>query len=180
MGRAFEAGRFRACAHTVAVKLNDLAVQTVAVAQVMIATAILAFVWGLMDRAPPFTLVSVSPAAARPGEIVTIRAVVRREIDRGCDAEFSRYMFAMTGGPGGVDTVETRFVLGTSIAPHNMIAMMERSWPNGLVISERIPESVVPGPAKITADINYYCNKAHRLAWPIPVHIELPFTVLPP
>lgn len=146
----------------------------------MIATAILAFVWGLMDREPPITLVSVTPAAARPGEVVTIRAKVVRDLTRGCDAEISRYMFALTDAHSGMEAIEARFVLGKSSVNHSMIAMMEKSWPNGLVISERIPESVAPGPAKITADINYFCNKAHRMAWPITVHMELPFTVLLP
>jgi hypothetical protein len=178
MGRAAQANRFRAVAYSVAVKLTDIATQTVALAQVMIATAILVFAWGMMDREPPFTLLSVSPAAAKPGEMVTIKAKVRRDLDRQCDAEFSRYMFALTPGPDLGGPIETRFVLGTSIAPHSMIAMMEKTWPMGLVISERVPETVLAGPAKITADISYVCNKGHRL-WPITVHMEMPFTVLP-
>lgn len=177
MGRSAEVGRFRARAYSIADRFNELLVQTVAVAQVMIATAICVFAWGLMDREPPFTLISVSPAYAKPGEMVTIKARVRRDIDRECDAEFSRYMWGMTPGPDLGKPIETRHVLGTSFAPHEMIAMMERTWPGGLVISERVPDTLLPGPAKITADIQYACNKAHRL-WPITVHMEMPFTIV--
>ena len=178
MGRTVEVSRIRAVAHSVAVKLTEIATQTVALAQVLIATAILVFAWGMMDREPPFTLISVSPSSARPGDLVTIKAKVKRDIERQCDAEFSRYLFALTPGPDLGAPIETRFVLGSSMAPHSMIAMMEKTWPGGLVISERVPETVLAGPAKITADINYVCNKGHRL-WPITVHMEMPFTVLP-
>lgn len=178
MGRGVEAIGLRARAYSIASHFNEIVVQTVAIAQVMIATAIVVLAFGLMDRDPPFALLSVQPASARPGDMVTIKASVRRDVERECDAEFSRYMWGLTPGPDLGKPIETRHILGTSFAPHEMIAMMERTWPGGLVISERVPDTLLPGPAKITADIQYVCNKAHRL-WPITVHMEMPFTIVP-
>lgn len=178
MGWAVEVCGIRSRAHSVMRMVNEVMVQTVAVAQVMIATGIVVLVYGLMDREPPFELLEVYPSHAKAGQMVTIKARVKRDLDRGCDADFSRYMWGMTPGPDLGQPIETRFVLGTSHAPAAMIEMMDKKWPGGLVISERVPETLLPGPAKITADIYYTCNKAHYIS-PIKVHMEMPFTIVP-
>ena len=58
----------------------------------MIALGIAAIVLAL-DRRVPFSVVSVEPAYARPGQIVVIRATVHRDIKRECSAQFTRYVF---------------------------------------------------------------------------------------
>lgn len=177
MGQDFASVGFRARAHSLARLANEAAIQTVAVAQVILATAAVILVWGVMDRTPPLTLVSVEPAAARAGEIVTIRARVNRDLSRDCSAEFSKYIFGKTIGTFPLP-VESRFVLGAQSASPEMIRAMERTWPGGLVVSERIPVELMPGPARLIADITYRCNKAHAL-FPVVVNMTLPFMVLP-
>lgn len=177
MGRGIEAGWVRSGAFSVARVINEFAIQSVAAAQLILAIGAAVFLYGMFaDRSPPFVLLSVEPAAARPGDTVVIRAKVQRDLARGCSADFSRYMW----GPtiiGGAE-VETRFVLGASHASPEMLAMMDKRWPGGLVIAEKVPDRMIPGSARITADIEYVCNKAQVL-WPINVHAEFPFQVLP-
>ena len=177
MGQSFASGRFRARAYSLAGWINEAAIQTVAVAQVCLAAIVLVIVWGVMDRTPPSTLVSVEPASARAGEIITIRAKIKRDLTRECDAEFSRYIFGLTAG-AFPQPVEARFVLGTQTASADMIRMMDATWPDGLIVSERLPFELMPGPARLIADITYRCNKGHSL-WPVTVNMTLPFTVLP-
>ena len=177
MGEAVTGDRFRARAHSLGRWLNEAAIQTVAVAQVILATAAVVLVAGVLDRTPPVTLVSVEPAGARAGEVVTIRARVNRDMSRRCDAAFSQYIFGLTAGKFP-QPVEARFLLSTQTASADMIEMMERTWPGGLIVSERIPADLKPGPARLVADIIYRCNKGHIL-WPIAVHMTLPFTVQP-
>lgn len=177
MGQTFTGAGIRARAYSIASLVNEAAIQTVAVAQVILATAAAILVMGMLDRTPPATLVSVEPAGARAGEVVTIRARVNRDLSRDCDAEFSRYIFGMTAGQFP-QPVEARFVLGTQTASADMIRMMDKTWPGGLVVSERVPLELVPGPARLIADITYRCNKGHILA-PVLVSMTLPFTVLP-
>jgi hypothetical protein len=133
--------------------------------------------WGMLDRTPPVALLSVEPASARAGEVITIRANIKRDLSRDCDAEFSRYIFGLTTG-SFPQPVQTRFVLGTQTASSDMIRMMDKAWPGGLIVSERVPFELIPGPARLIADITYRCNKGHSLV-PITVNMALPFTVLP-
>ena len=177
MGQTIPSAGFRARAFTLAHWINEAVIQTVAVAQVILATAAVILVAGVLDRTPPATLVSVEPASARAGEVVTIRARVNRDLSRDCDAEFSRYIFGLTAGQFP-QPVEARFVLGTQTASSAMIRMMDKTWPGGLVVSERVPLELMPGPARLVADITYRCNKGHILA-PVLVSMTLPFTVLP-
>lgn len=177
MGQSISSGRLRSRAYSLAGWINEAAIQTVSIAQVCLAAMALVVLWGVLDRTPPATLISVEPASARAGEIVTIRANIKRDLSRECDAEFSRYIFGMTAG-NFPQPVEARFVLGTQTASADMIRMMDRTWPDGLIVSERIPFELLPGPARLIADITYRCNKGHSL-WPVTVNMNLPFTVLP-
>lgn len=177
MGQDFASAGFRSRAYSLARWANEAAIQTVAVAQVILATAAVILMFGVMDRTPPITLVSVEPAAARAGAVVTIRARVNRDLSRDCSADFSKYIFGKTIGTFPLP-VESRFVIGAQSASPEMIRSMERTWPGGLVVSERIPLELMPGPARLIADITYRCNKGHTL-WPVIVNMTLPFTVLP-
>ena len=149
---------------------NTIVVQTVRVAQVIILSAIVLVVYYATDRDPPFAVLSVDPTFARPGDYVTIRARVRRDVARRCDAEFSRYLY---------DSGGARFDLGHSIASAEMIERMESVAPNTLVVSVRLPETMSPGPANMKTVLAYTCNKTHALV-PIMVTTDLPFTVIEP
>ena len=47
----------------------------------------------VFDREPPFSVLQVFPASARPGETVTIQAEVWRDTSRHCSATMGRSVF---------------------------------------------------------------------------------------
>ena len=148
---------------------NAVIVHTRKVAEVIIIAALCMVVYYAIDREPPFAVLSVMPAEARPGEYITIEAKVRRDTWRKCDAEFSRYLHDASGA---------RFDLGHSITSAEMIGKLESASPGVLRVSVLLPASMAPGPANLETVLDYYCNKVHR--WiPITVTTDLPFLVLP-
>jgi hypothetical protein len=161
--------RFVAGSREVMRMVNSLVVHTVKVAQVIILSALCLVGYYAMDREPPFAVLSVTPAEAKPGEYITIEAKVRRDTWRRCDAEFSRYLHDASGA---------RFDLGSSVASAEMIGKMDSASPGVLRVSVLLPATMNPGPARLETALNYFCNKVHR-AWPIVVTTDLPFLVLP-
>ena len=125
----------------------------------------------LADRDPPFAVLSVEPAAAKPGQYVWLRAKVRRDVDRRCSAAFSRYIFDANG--------ERVADLGDSRMSHEGIAELERLTPGRMAVRIQVPPDMDAGEAMLLTSIAYACNQAHQ--W-LPIHVttRLPFTVLPP
>jgi hypothetical protein len=148
---------------------NHAVVATEWMARLIVLMGALLVLYYAADRAPPFRLVSSEPAEAQAGEFVTIRSVVRRDTARGCNAEFSRFIF---------DAAGARFDLGTAAMSADAIAKMERLTPGRLVLSFRVPNSMAPGPAVLQTVVYHQCNRVHAL-WPIVTTIEMPFVVLP-
>ena len=149
--------------------IDRLAKHFLWVAQMMIAVAIVITIGYAFDRDPPFRIIRVQPASARPGEFVTIDAEVMRESERMCSAEFSRYIY---------DSTLARYDIGSSVVSAEMISRMESSHPGRLRVSVRLPENIAPGQAHLDTVLVYRCNAVHRI-WPIDVTTVLPFTVLP-
>lgn len=139
------------------------------IAQAVIVIGILTVGYYATDRDAPFEVLSVEPAEARPGDYVTIRAQVRRDEWRACSASFSRYVFASDGA---------RFDMGSNYASPEMVSQMQRTAPNMLAITFRVPEEMSAGRATVMTALEYRCNKVHNL-WPIEVTTAMPFTVLP-
>lgn len=143
-------------------------------AQITLALCVIIASYYLSDRRPPFAVLDVLPAAARPGQTVTIVAHVWRDLDRECSATFSRYAF---------DSRHIRFDLAAgqggewSFASHQMIDAIQAATPNVLRISFQVPEGMSPGPAILQTELRYACNQMHRI-WPIELTTRLPFTVL--
>ena len=149
--------------------IDDLAQRLLWVANITIVLGVGAVAWFALDRDPPFAVLSVDPASAKAGEWVTIRSQVRREVDRNCSADFSRFVF---------DSGGSRYDLGTSSATAEMIRVMERKSPGVLAITIRLPDGMQAGSADLTTALQYRCNKVHYL-WPIEVTTHMPFRVLP-
>jgi hypothetical protein len=139
------------------------------VAQSVIVGCIGLIAWYAADRAPPFSVLSVDPAFARPGEIVVIQAKVQREDWRRCSADFTRYVF---------DSQDTRTYVDDGRASVEMIANMEKRSPGLLRVAFRVPEQASPGIARLETVLHYKCNRVHAL-WPIEVTTQMQFTVLP-
>ncbi len=125
--------------------------------------------WLAMDRAVPFTVVQVYPAAARPGEQVEIVAKVRRDLSRQCAADMSRFVFDGRG---------TRWDEPTRHFSPETIAMMARQNPDTLRVSVTVPRDAYPGNGSVVSDLEYRCNITHA-AWPIRTTAVMPFTILP-
>jgi hypothetical protein len=148
---------------------NVIVVETVRVAQMIIIIALMLVAYYAMDREPPFAVISVTPTSARPGEYVTLQATVRRDVQRRCSAEFSRYLF---------DAAGSRYDLGHSISSAEMIERIQATSPDVLRISVMLPNMMEVGPANLQTVLAYECNKVHRF-FPIMVTTDLPFTVVP-
>lgn len=121
------------------------------------------------DREPPFAVISTEPAEVKAGEFVTLKSAVYRDVTRGCNTEFSRFLW---------DSHGARFDLGTSKMSAAAIAEMERMSPGQLIVSVHVPPAVSPGPARLQTTILYRCNRVHSL-WPVEMTADMPFTVLP-
>ena len=149
--------------------INHVVLATENVARAIIVLAVFVVLYYAADRTSPFAVIAVEPAAARPGEYITINAKVRRDVDRNCNAEFSRYLYDSTGA---------RYDLGHAITSAEMITALERKRPGGLSITFQVPPAAVPGGALLQTVLDYKCNRTHSL-WPITVTTDMPFTVLP-
>jgi hypothetical protein len=133
----------------------------------LIALGVAAIVLAL-DRRVPFSVVSVEPAYARPGQIVVIRATVHRDIKRKCSAEFTRYAF---------DAEWPRWYLDSGQAGPALIETLEERSPGQLAVAFRVPDDAAPGVGTLETVLGYRCNKVHYL-WPVQVTTAIPFTVL--
>lgn len=162
-------GRMGARSVAVVSAINHAVLATEWVARLILFLAALLVLYYAADRSPPFAVIATEPAEAQAGSHITIRAKVVREVERGCNADFSRFVFDARG---------VRFDLGISSASAETIARMERYSPGVLAVSFQVPPTAAPGPATLTTVITYQCNRVHNL-WPIQVTADMPFTVSP-
>lgn len=125
--------------------------------------------WQASDREPPVTLISVMPAAARPGEPITIVAKVRRDKTRACAVDVSRYVLAAD---------DAMYDMGNSTRSAQLIKDLERRSPGMLRLRFVVPLGAQPGPAELVSVLEYRCNTVHRY-WPIELTTLMPFQVLP-
>jgi hypothetical protein len=148
-------------------RLDELAARFVWIAHITIVLGLLAVAWMAMDRAPPFRVLPSPAQYVDRGEFATFSVQVERQVHRWCSAEYARYIFAADGA---------RYDIGTGYASPEMIADMERRHPGRLIIAVQIPETMVSGPARLSTELQYQCNKVHAI-WPIRVRTEIPFIV---
>lgn len=123
-----------------------------------------------LDRTPPYGIVSVDPAVARPGQTVTLRWSGLKDTTRRCKMHVSRSLFDMRG-----DRVDYPM----SYFSADVLDHIETLTPGRRSLTIYVPETVAPGPVELVNTLNYECNRVHAI-WPITVTTVLPFTVLPP
>lgn len=150
-------------------RLNLIFAATSWLANFIIIFALLAVVFFALDREPPYALISVEPAAARPGDVVKLRMTVRSDVSRQCSADLSRFVF---------DAMNARYFIDHAQLSSSLIAGMESRTPGIREIAITVPTSATPGPARMVSALEYQCNRAHSI-WPIEVTTEAPFTILP-
>ena len=149
--------------------INHAVIATEWLARVILLLAAMLVLYYAADREPPFRLISTEPAEAQAGEYLTLRNKVHRDVSRGCNTEFTWYIF---------DSHGARYDMGHAQASAETIARMERKTPGELVISLRLPPNLAAGPATLQTVIHHQCNRTH--AWvPIETTVDMPFTVLP-
>ncbi len=136
---------------------------------VVLLAAIIIVAFQLMDRRPPFEILHVEPAFARPGEALTLHAEVWRDTDRNCAATMSRYVFDANGA---------RWDYPVSTFSSALIQRMDQQTPGRLKVAFIVPEGAAPGQAEIVSVLSYQCNRAHAL-WPIEVTTHMQFVILP-
>lgn len=161
----WQAGRSMEIARAV----NHFVIATEWIARVILLCAAVLVLYYAADRKPPFSLVSSAHAEAQAGESITLWAAVKREPERGCNVEYWRYVYDSRGA---------RFDLGRAEQSADAIASMERRTPGQMAPSFTVPPAAAPGPATLQTVLLYQCNRVHHW-WPIPVTIDMPFTVLP-
>ena len=149
--------------------INHAVIATEWLARLILLLAALLVLYYAADREPPFRLISTEPAEAQAGEYLTLRNKVHREVSRGCNTEFTRYIF---------DSHGTRYDMGHAQATAETIARMERKTPGELLMSLRLPPNLAPGPATLQTVLHHECNRVHNV-WPIRTTVDMPFTVLP-
>lgn len=160
--------RFRQVIAEVALAVDEVAKRFQWVASACVVGLAIYAVVLATDREPPFEVRHVTNTEVERGQDAVIVARVRRDIERRCDATFSRYLFAADGA---------RYDLGPSYASYEMILAIERTTPGAMKVAFRVPDRMAPGQAIMRTVISYRCNKVHAL-WPIVVTTEIPFTVL--
>jgi hypothetical protein len=120
------------------------------------------------DREPPFRVIEVYPAVAKPGDTVELVARVHRDTDRNCAAHLSSFILDSNG---------TKFHMGDQDASAELIRRIELKSPGVLRISFIVPVTADAGLAHHVAVLKYRCNKVHTV-WPIEITSTLPFTIL--
>jgi hypothetical protein len=150
-------------------RVDGVLVRLAWVPRTMILIAVAIVLFEASDRKPPFQVLSVEPASARPGDTVVITSRVWRDSSRNCSAHRSRSMF---------DAAMVRYDYPKAIFSDAAIDRVERGTPGVLRVAVAIPLSAEPGPASVVSVTQYRCNRVHSL-WPIDVTTVMPFTILP-
>lgn len=150
-------------------RIDRVMVRLAWVPRIMILVAVVLVLFEASDRKPPFQLLSVEPAAARPGESVVITSRVWRDGSRDCSAHRSRSMF---------DAASVRYDYPVAMFSDAAIDRVERETPGLLRVAVVLPLSATPGPANVVSVTQYRCNRTHAV-WPIDVTTVMPFTILP-
>ena len=149
-------------------RVDDVLLRLSWLPSVVLLAALCIVVVQAADRQEPFHIISVEPAFAKPGEVVTIRARVWRDTSRNCSAVMSRSVF---------DAQHVRWDYPLTRFSDAMIDRMESAAPGELRVSVVVPSSASAGTAQLVSVLEYRCNRVHAL-WPIEVTTVMPFTVL--
>jgi len=128
-------------------------------------------VWWAFDREPPFHMISATTNTPRPGEILEVRAVVRRDLDRDCSVTFSRYLFDAAGF--------RHESTGPQIMTPYALKAMDAMAPGKLNVRMRVPTEFPVGKGTFTTVLVYRCNPLQDLFRPIELEMNVPFEVVP-
>jgi hypothetical protein len=151
------------------VKLDAVMMRVAWLPSVLLLLAFVVVLAQAADRDPPFQILSVEPAHARPGEVVIINARVWRDNSRNCSATMSRSMF---------DSSLARYDYPVAVFSDQLIDAMETKTPGQMRVALVVSAQATPGPADLVSVLAYRCNRVHAF-WPIEVTTHMPFEVRP-
>lgn len=121
------------------------------------------------DSYVPFSVTGPSEhTKAVPGESVTIKVPVKRDVTKKCSVLFSRYMYDSDGTYH--DLMATRFQSYSGILKLNEIN------PNQVKFSFTVPEDATPGPATVITQLAYMCNPLQSI-WPMDYDMVLTINI---
>ncbi len=127
-------------------------------------------VWAL-DRDPPFELISATTNTPRPGGVLVVEAVVRRDLERDCSVTFSRYLFDSAGF--------RHESFGPQLMTPYALRAMDAMAPGKLNVRLRVPYEFPVGKGTMTTVLEYRCNPLQDVLRPISVEMAIPFVVTP-
>lgn len=119
--------------------------------------SIVAGVW-LCDRKPPFEMYGYVAPSVKQGEMLHVKANVRRDIYRECSVTFSRSLFDEQG---------RRYWESPEyyVSPEGL-RELNRQMKGDLELLLAIPDYAPPGKTTLVTNLKYICNPIHQL-WPI-------------
>lgn len=124
----------------------------------------------MLDRSPPFRLLSYWTNQPKPGGTLVVRAKVQRDLDRECSVTFSRYLFDKVGARHEAS--------GPQMMTPKALRNMDALAPGELNLQIPIPTNFPPGPAMLATVLEYRCNPLQDVLRPIGVELNMAFEVL--
>jgi hypothetical protein len=121
------------------------------------------------DRRDVFELKNYLLTVGVRGGYAHLDGEAERNLSRGCEVYYSRYMF---------DSQGYRWDLtGMLHMSAEAVAQMDREAPGRLRLTVPIPDGAALGPAKVVTMLTYTCNPVHRI-WPVNQVLVIPITII--
>ena len=150
--------------------INELLKRSAIVAWVLLAASASGLLWMMGDTHAPFVMHGYTVEPVRPGEILRLKAEVRRDLKRKCAVTFSRHMFDSAGTR--LDLVGQTSMTAAGLEQLNAIDK------DVLRLAIPIPDYAKPGPAILVTPLVYSCNAWHGLR-PIEYTMRVDFDISP-
>jgi hypothetical protein len=124
----------------------------------------------VLDDQPPFKMIAYTTQPVKPGGVLRVEALVKRDMTRPCSVVFSRHIF---------DSVGTRHDISAA-TPMTVVALqgLEKATPGRLVLAVKLPDHIALGKAQLVTPLVYQCNAWHSLK-PIEETMTMTFEVTP-
>lgn len=111
-------------------------------------------VW-MVDTSPPFEMLRYTLPPVAPGMWTTLKAKVKRNLDRNCSVDFNRYFFDSNG---------ERFDISTNQHMNaSAVRELDNQRPGELLFQFQVPYTAAHGPATLVTSLDYVCNPLHTL-----------------
>lgn len=136
---------------------------------VLLFCSIQIFIWSLDDQ-PPFKLIDYELKSGYPGEVITIKSKVIRDVKRKCSVTYSR-SFSDSAG------TRTDLTSGKQIMSAKALTDLNERSPDRLSTSVSIPVNAEKGEALIITVLEYECNPFHK-SYPIDLIMKQKLLVL--